>query len=188
MESSIISLVFSLRVLTVPSRTHSPAMMLYLVPALKIPNVTTALSRGSTFRLTMDWAAITNWAPRTTASMPWSRITEEDFTEPLYRKAAQELFTQYGESGQVNPAKIISRFQEEEEQKEIAGLFNAKIHEVETKQDKEKALKETIERIKENSIDVRSRQSDPNDLTVVMQLINEQKELEKLKKTHISID
>jgi len=45
---------------------------------------------------------------------------------------------------------------------EIAGLFNAKIHEVETKQDKEKALKETIERIKENSIDVRSRQSDPN--------------------------
>ena len=99
-----------------------------------------------------------------------------------------ELFTQYGESGQVNPAKIISRFQEEEEQKEIAGLFNAKIHEVETKQDKEKALKETIERIKENSIDVRSRQSDPNDLTVVMQLINEQKELEKLKKTHISID
>ena len=115
-------------------------------------------------------------------------ITEEDFTEPLYRKAAQELFTQYGESGQVNPAKIISRFQEEEEQKEIAGLFNAKIHEVETKQNKEKALKETIERIKENSIDVRSRQSDPNDLTVVMQLINEQKELEKLKKTHISID
>ena len=54
----------------------------------------------------------------------------------------------------MNPAKIISRFQEEEEQKEIAGLFNAKIHEVETKQDKEKALKETIERIKENSIDV----------------------------------
>ena len=74
-------------------------------------------------------------------------ITEEDFTEPLYRKAAQELFTQYGESGQVNPAKIISRFQEEEEQKEIAGLFNAKIHEVETKQDKEKALKETSEKI-----------------------------------------
>ena len=75
-----------------------------------------------------------------------------------------------------------------EEQKEIAGLFNAKIHEVETKQDKEKALKETIERIKENSIDVRRRQSEPNDLTVVMQLINEQKELEKRKKTHISID
>ena len=96
-----------------------------------------------------------------------------------------------GESGkdyQPVSAAILSRFTDAEEQKEIAGLFNAKIHEVETKQDKEKALKETIERIKENSIDVRSRQSDPNDLTVVMQLINEQKELEKLKKTHISID
>ena len=66
-------------------------------------------------------------------------ITEDDFTEPLYRKAAQELFTQYGESGQVNPAKIISRFQEEEEQKEIAGLFNARIHEVETKTGKRRS-------------------------------------------------
>lgn len=50
-------------------------------------------------------------------------ITEDDFTEPLYRKAAQELFTQYGESGQVNPAKIISRFQEEEEQKKLRGFL-----------------------------------------------------------------
>ena len=70
----------------------------------------------------------------------------------------------------------------------MRGFLMQKFMKVETKQDKEKALKETIERIKENSIDVRSRQSDPNDLTVVMQLINEQKELEKLKKTHISID
>ena len=98
------------------------------------------------------------------------------------------LFEQLDTNEKINPAAILSRFTDAEEQKEIAGLFNARIHEVETKQDKEKALKETIERIKENSIDVRSRQSDPNDLTVVMQLINEQKELEKLKKTHISID
>ena len=36
-------------------------------------------------------------------------ITEEDFTEPLYRKAAQELFTQYGESARDHhgPDRII---------------------------------------------------------------------------------
>ena len=115
-------------------------------------------------------------------------ITEDDFTEELYHKVAQELFAQYKTKGQVNPAKIISMFPDEEEQKEIAGLFNARIQEIETKQDKEKALRETIRRIKENSIDCRSRQSDPNDIQMVMRLIEEKKELEKLEKAHISID
>ena len=115
-------------------------------------------------------------------------ITVDDFTEPLYHRVAQEVFAQYETTGEVHPAQIISRFPQEEEQKEIAGLFNARIHEVETKQEKEKALKETIRRIKENSIDVRSRQSNPNDMGLIMQFIKEKKELEKLDKTHISID
>lgn len=115
-------------------------------------------------------------------------ITPQDFTEPLYRQVAQELFAQYEKDHTVNPAKIVSLFPEEEEQKEIAGLFNATIHELESKQDREKVVKETIRRIKENSIDVRSRQSDPNDMKSMMQLIQDKMTLEKLDKTHISVD
>ena len=62
-------------------------------------------------------------------------ITADDFTEELYHRVAQELFAQYDRDKNVNPAQIISLFQEEEEQKEVAGLFNARIHEVETKND-----------------------------------------------------
>ena len=118
----------------------------------------------------------------------WGWITPKDFTEPLYQQVAQELFAQYEKDHTVNPAKIVSMFPEEEEQKEIAGLFNATIHELESKQDREKVVKETIRRIKENSIDVRSRQSDPNDMKSMMQLIQDKMTLEKLDKTHISVD
>ena len=115
-------------------------------------------------------------------------ITPQDFTEPFYQQVAQELFAQYEKDHTVNPAKIVSMFPEEEEQKEIAGFFNATIHELESKQDREKVVKETIRRIKENSIDVRSRQSDPNDMKSMMQLIQDKMTLEKLDKTHISVD
>lgn len=115
-------------------------------------------------------------------------ITAEDFTEDMYRKVAQLLFAQFhGESG-VNPAKIISMFENEEEQREVAALFNATIHEVETKDDMEKALKETIIRIKQNSIEYRSRSMDPADMGALMKVVEDKKALQQLEKLHISID
>lgn len=115
-------------------------------------------------------------------------VTAEDFTEDLYHKVAEELFSQYERDGQVNPAQIISLFHEEEEQKEVAALFNARIHEVETKADMEKALKETIIRIKQNSIDYQARNVNPTDLTAMMKMVEDKRALEALEKLHISID
>ncbi|MCM1106676.1 MAG: DNA primase [Blautia sp.] len=114
-------------------------------------------------------------------------ITAEDFTEELLSKVAQLVFDQYGEEGSVNPARIISMFSEEEQQKEVAGLFNAGIHEIETKNDMEKALRETILRVKQNSIDERARHTDPTDLAAMMKVIEAKKALEKLEKLHISV-
>ncbi len=115
-------------------------------------------------------------------------ITADDFTEELYHRVAQELFAQYDRDKNVNPAQIISLFQEEEEQKEVAGLFNARIHEVETKNDMEKALKETIIRIKQNSIDYRTKHANPTDLNALMKVVEDKRSLEKLERLHISID
>ena len=115
-------------------------------------------------------------------------IKADDFTEELYHRVAQELFAQYDRDKNVNPAQIISLFQEEEEQKEVAGLFNARIHEVETKNDMEKALKETIIRIKQNSIDYRTKHADPTDLNALMKVVEDKRSLEKLERLHISID
>ena len=115
-------------------------------------------------------------------------ITPEDFTEEIYRKVSEILFQQFEQTGTVNPAQIISMFPAEEEQKEIAGLFNARIHEVETKDEREKALKETIVRIKQNSIKYRSEHLAPTDMQGLMKLVTDKKDLEELEKVHISID
>lgn len=115
-------------------------------------------------------------------------ITADDFTEELYHKVAQEVFAQYSNEQAVHPEKIIDLFPGEEEQKEIAGLFNARIHEVETKSDMEKALKETIIRIKQNSIDFRTEHADHTDMNATMQIIKDRQALDKLKELHISID
>ena len=106
----------------------------------------------------------------------------------LYHKVAEVLFQQFEESGEANPAKIVSMFPDEEAQKEIAALFNARIHEVESKEDREKALKETIIRIKQNSIKYRSEHLAPTDMAGLMQLVTDKRDLEELEKLHISID
>ncbi len=115
-------------------------------------------------------------------------VSPEDFTEELYHKVAKAVYEQYQTEGKANPAKIISMFEDEEEQKAVAGLFNARIHEVETQNDMEKALKETIIRIKQNSIDYKSAHADPTDLNALMQNIEDRKALQQLEKLHISIN
>lgn len=135
-------------------------------------------------KLLLTWLIEDTRLFRTVSSL----ITPDDFTEELYHKVAETLFGQYKEDGTVNPAKIISMFEDEEEQKEVAGLFNARIHEVETQSDMEKALKETIIRVKQNANDYRSAHTDPNDLNAMMQMVADRKALDELRKLHISIN
>ncbi len=111
-------------------------------------------------------------------------IGPEDFTEEIYRQAAKLLFEQHA-AGQLNPARIVSMFADEEQQREIAGLFHARIRAVETGKDREKALNETVRRVKKNSIEYRTKHLEPADTAGLQRLIEDRKSLAKL---HISID
>ena len=51
----------------------------------------------------------------------------------------------------------------------------------------EKALKETILRVKQNSIREHSKHLDPTDMAGLQKIIADKKQLEKLEKTNISI-
>ncbi len=115
-------------------------------------------------------------------------ITPEDFTEEIYRQAAELLFDQYEKSGEVNPAQIVSMFENEEEQREIAGIFHARIREGDTKGDMEKELNGIIYRVKENSYQYYCRHMDPADIDAGNKMISGRQALEKLKKLHISIN
>ena len=110
------------------------------------------------------------------------RISADDFTEELYHKVAKEVFSQYETTHTVNPARIVSMFTDEDEQREVAGLFNATIHQVEGKNDKATALRETVIRIKQNSIDYRSKHLAPTDMEGMMRIIDDKRALEELQK------
>ena len=97
------------------------------------------------------------------------------------------LFEQY-EKGEVNPAQIMNYFTEEEEHREAASLFHTRIRELTTKQEEEKAIKETIIRVKTYSIDEATRNLSPTDIQGLQRLMEAKKALQDLRKLHISID
>lgn len=113
-------------------------------------------------------------------------ITPEDFTEELYRKVADKLFEDLGR-GEMNPAAIISLFTDEEEQREAAALFNTKLEELSTKQEREKALHDIIYTVKKNSYDYYYGRTGL-EVSALNQVIAGKKALEELSKTHIFLD
>ena len=114
-------------------------------------------------------------------------ITPEDFTKELYRTVAELLYEQY-ESGQLNPAKVMNHFTDEEEHREVASLFHTKIQQLHTKEEQQKALKETIIRVKNHSVDNATKMLDPTDIMGLQRLMEAKRSLQDLQKLHISID
>ncbi len=109
-------------------------------------------------------------------------LSEKDFMEEPYHTVAAALFEQFRAKEQVNPAKIINQFESKEEQSEVASMFNRDLSEELTKQEKERALNETVLRIKSHSLEY--RKSHATDISELQNIIKEQAELQKL---HISL-
>ena len=112
-------------------------------------------------------------------------LSPSDFTDELYGKVADKLFEGLGKTG-FSPAGIISLFQEESEQREVAELFDTKLEMLSTKQEREKAFHDVLLKVKENSLEYYSGRLG-SDVTAINQVIEGKKALENLKRTHISL-
>lgn len=113
-------------------------------------------------------------------------ISAEDFTEELYRKVAGKLFGDL-EQGIYSPAGIISMFEDEEEQREAAALFNTNLPQLTTTQEREKAFHDILLAVKKNSYEYYTSKLG-TDVNALKQAIDGKKALEELAKTHISLD
>jgi DNA primase len=112
-------------------------------------------------------------------------IEPADFTEELYKQVVDMLFTQYYTEHTVTPAKIINRFESKEEQNEVASLFTAGVAGTLNHAERNKALEETVIRIKKNSLEMQSKQAiEQNDIQRLQEIIVKQRELQNL---HISL-
>ena len=110
-------------------------------------------------------------------------ITADDFVEDLYHQVAVMVFEGH-EAGNVNPAGILSRFINDEDQyKEVAALFNASLKESLNNEEQKKAFAETVMKVRKNSLDTASRNA--KDIAQLQEIIKQQAALTQL---HISLD
>jgi DNA primase len=104
----------------------------------------------------------------------------EDFTEGIYSTVAGMVFDQYDKEHAVNPARIINFFQSKEEQSEVAALFSAGIRGDMDEAGWQKALSDTVFRLKENSLDVLSKKAiEVNDTALLQKIIAQKQDLKK---------
>ncbi|MDR2888250.1 MAG: DNA primase, partial [Lachnospiraceae bacterium] len=113
-------------------------------------------------------------------------LTAADFTEELYCKVAERMFAGL-ETGTFNPAALISIFADEEEQRQVAAVFNTRLPELSTRPEREKAIHDILITVKKNSYEYFSARLG-SDVNALAQVIAGKKALEELAKTHISLD
>ncbi|MCD8198134.1 MAG: DNA primase [Lachnospiraceae bacterium] len=114
-----------------------------------------------------------------------SRYVEpEDFTDPLCRKAV-ELLKEQTEAGMFQPASLYQYFTEEEDQKKLSAALGAQLPSLGGRTEEEKALQETILRVKQQSIAWQTENMEPGDMDTLMKIVRKRREIEKL---HISLD
>ena len=105
-------------------------------------------------------------------------INEDDFVEPLYHHVAALVFEELRATGQVMPARILNQFEDVEEQKTAASLFNTRLKTDDDPAVREKALNETVKRIKKNRLELKSRSV--REIADLQKIIKEKAQLQKL--------
>ena len=92
----------------------------------------------------------------------------EDFIDSLLNDVAKKLYEQF-DSGSVNPAAIINTYETEEEHNEVADLFSADLNDNLNAAERQKALNDTVIKVKSNSLDYALKNTtDPKELQDIM--------------------
>ncbi|MBO5484075.1 MAG: DNA primase [Lachnospiraceae bacterium] len=110
-------------------------------------------------------------------------IQPEDFLEEDYRTVAALLYEQMAK-GEIVPARIINHFQDAEQQKLAASMFQTSFHGEMDLEEKEKAITDLVVRIKEHSLEKQSSQI--TDISQLQMLVSQKKALQNVVKLHIS--
>ena len=113
-------------------------------------------------------------------------LSADDFTQAPYDKVATSLFADF-EKGVCEPAAIISMFQDEDEQRKVAQVFNTKLPPMETVMEREKAIKDLVIAVKKNSYAVFTERL-ATDVDSLNKVVEGKRALQELVKLHISLE
>lgn len=113
-------------------------------------------------------------------------ITKEDFSTPLYKDTAAVVLEDLKEGKTPNPATLISRYEDPDEQSEVSALFTTKIEHLADKEEREKAIGEVFYKLKKSSYE-RNESQRSSDIEGIRQGLMEKQALEELKKIVIHL-
>ena len=109
-------------------------------------------------------------------------VGPEDFEDGIYKQVATEVFNYSANNQSVDTARIVDLFMDDEDRKTVAALFNTTVGELTDNSDLSKALKETLLRIKKNSLELAQKNG-----ANLRSLVEGKKKLQRLERIEISI-
>ena len=110
-------------------------------------------------------------------------LTADDFEEGTYREVARILFEQFGRTGKVDPAGIISRFESKEEQTLAAELCETRLVEnTDGAEERRKEFADSVRNILTESLDRKKEAAQAaGNGTEMLQIVKQKKELDKIR-------
>lgn len=114
-------------------------------------------------------------------------VTPEDFSDDLYRSVARELFAGMA-SGSFSPAAVLDKFPDEEQQRQVAEMFNTNLVDIETPDQRRKAFHDIIYGVKQSGYEQLKKSLKVDDPDYLTKTIQGKKELEKMAHMEISPD
>ena len=85
-------------------------------------------------------------------------ISADDFTDPIYQRVAGRMLHDM-EEGLPNPAAIINMFDDADEQQQAAEVFHTKLDAIVTDEEKEKAFRDIVLKVKQERFDHDAREA-----------------------------
>lgn len=107
-------------------------------------------------------------------------VTPDDFTDEIYNEVAVRFFEDL-KNGIANPARMVSLFEDPDEQNKVSDLFTCYLKGLEGKSEKETALVDIIYQLKNNSFEFLKNKDEPVSPNVFMAKKKELIEIRKIK-------
>ena len=105
-------------------------------------------------------------------------VKPEDFTDELYQTVAKKLYENL-EEGRTNPSAIVSYFEDEDQQSEVAKIFNTGLEIQGGIAEREKALRDVVLSVKRSSSEALNTKDSPT-TEDIMKMLEDKKALSKL--------
>ena len=111
-------------------------------------------------------------------------LEPDDFSQGIYREIARMLFEQL-QAGAVDIGRILSRFTEEEQQRECSLIFSSQLAGIEADQE-DKAVRETIKKIVEASLRRKDESADAMDMKEMQKVLERRRKMDEIDRLNLS--